>query len=246
MKTEKVEHNIDVKREYFYWLESLTQNEVQEFDINRRRIIRMKEEGIIKVERKSHASSGENMRLRKDGYLPGNIYGKGIGSIPIIIKEDDLEKNLARFGRNSVFKLDLSGEKEYNVVIRDIQYLPVKRGHMHVEFQKITLSEDMKTDVSIRVIGKESIDARSLVLLQQMDAIPLKGLPRKMPDIIEIDVSNLQAGGIITVGSIEFPKGVVCELDPEHVVLTVKESHMQENFEASNDNIEKEVEDIKK
>jgi large subunit ribosomal protein L25 len=223
-----------------YWLESRAQNEVQEFDINQRRIIRMKKEGIIKVERKSHASSGENMRLRKDGYLPGNIYGKGIGSIPIIIKEDDLAKNLAQFGRNSVFKLDLSGEKEYNVVIRDIQYLPVKRGHMHVEFQKITLSEDMKTDVSIRVIGKESIDARSLVLLQQMDAIPLKGLPRKMPDIIEIDVSNLQAGGSITIGDIEFPKGVVCELEPEHTVITVKESHMQEEFEESNVNVEKE------
>jgi len=216
-----------------------------------------KEEGIIKVERKSHASSGENMRLRKDGYLPGNIYGKGIGSIPIIIKEDDLEKNLARFGRNSVFKLDLSGEKEYNVVIRDIQYMPVKRNHMHVEFQKITLSEDMKTDVSIRVIGKESIDSKSLVLLKQMDAIPLKGLPRKMPDIIELDVSRLEAGGSITIGNIEFPKGIISELDPEVVVVSVKESHMQEDFEAieaseaGTDNIEKEseltdVEDLQK
>jgi len=207
-----------------------------------------KEEGIIKVERKSHASSGENMRLRKDGYLPGNIYGKGIGSIPIIIKEDDLEKNLAQFGRNSVFKLDLSGEKEYNVVIRDIQYMPVKRNHMHVEFQKITLSEDMKTDVSIRVIGKESIDSKSLVLLKQMDAIPLKGLPRKMPDIIEIDVSSLEAGGSITIGNIEFPKGIISELDPEVVVVSVKESHMKEDLEAieaieaSTDNIEKEAE----
>ena len=235
-----IAYNINVKKDYFYWLESRAQNEVQEFDINRRRLIRMKKEGIIKVVRKSHASSGENMRLRKEGYLPGNIYGKGIGSIPIIIKEDDLQKNLAQFGRNSVFKLNLSGEKEINVVIRDIQYLPVKHKHMHVEFQKITLSEDMKTDVSIRVIGKESIDARSLVLLQQMDSIPLKGLPRAMPDIVEIDVSTLNAGGSITIGDIEFPKGIICELDPAQVVLTVKESHMQENFEAGNENVEQE------
>lgn len=191
----------------------------------------MKEEGIIKVDRKSHVSSGANTRLRKDGYLPGNIYGKGIGSIPIVIKEDDLEKNLAKFGRNAVYKLDLAGEKTYNVVIRDIQYLPVKHEHMHVEFQKITLSEDMKTDVKIRVIGKESIDANNLILLQQMDAIPLKGLPRKMPDIIEIDVSDLKVGESITIGSIEFPTGVVCELDPEQVVLSVKESHMKEDLE---------------
>lgn len=191
----------------------------------------IKEEGTIKVDRKSHASSGANMRLRKDGYLPGNIYGKGIGSIPITINEDDLEKNLARFGRNAVYKLDLAGEKTYNVVIRDIQYLPVKHEHMHVEFQKITLSEDMKTDVMIRLIGKESIDFKNLVLLQQMDAIPLKGLPRKMPDVVEIDVSELKAGDSITIGSMEFPKGVICELEPEHLVLSVKESHMQEDLE---------------
>ncbi|MBP1744892.1 MAG: ribosomal protein [Firmicutes bacterium] len=201
----------------------------------------MKEEGIIKVERKSHSSSGANTRLRKDGYLPGNIYGKGIGSIPISIKEDDLQKNLARFGRNAVYKLDLSGEKTYNVVIRDIQYLPVKHEHMHVEFQKITLSEDIKTDVSIRLSGEESLDDKGLVLLQQMDTITLKGFPRKMPDVIEIDVSDMKAGDSMTIGSIEFPKGVICVLDPEQIVLAVKESHMQGNIEEGNDSIEKEL-----
>jgi len=201
----------------------------------------MKEEGIIRVERKSHSSSGANTRLRKDGYLPGNIYGKGIGSIPISIKEDDLEKNLARFGRNAVYKLDLSGEKTYNVVIRDIQYLPVKHEHMHVEFQKITLSEDIKTDVSIRLSGEESLDDKGLVLLQQMDTINLKGFPRKMPDVIEIDVSDMKAGDSITIGGIEFPKGIICVLDPEQIVLAVKESHMQGNIEEGNDSIEKEL-----
>jgi len=201
----------------------------------------MKEEGIIKVERKSHSSSGANTRLRKDGYLPGNIYGKGIGSIPISIKEDDLQKNLARFGRNAVYKLDLSGEKTYNVVIRDIQYLPVKHEHMHVEFQKITLSEDIKTDVSIRLSGEESLDDKGLVLLQQMDTITLKGFPRKMPDVIEIDVSDMKAGDSMTIGSIEFPKGVICVLDPEQIVLAVKESHMQGNIEEGNESIEKEL-----
>jgi large subunit ribosomal protein L25 len=109
---------------------------------------------------------------------------------------------------------------------------------MHVEFQKITLSEDMKTDVMIRVMGKDSIDSRNLILLQQMDAIPLKGLPRKMPDVVEIDVSELKAGDSITIGSIEFPKGVICELEPEQVVFSVKESHMKEDLEQIDNEIE--------
>lgn len=198
----------------------------------------MKEEGIIKVERREHASKGANGRLRDDGYLPGNIYGKGIESIPISLKKDELKKNVAKFGKNSVFKLDLDGEKKYNVVIREIQNAPMMKGHLHVDFQKIILSAETDTDIPIKLVGQEFIDAKKLILLQQIHAIPVKGLPRKMPEAIEIDVSKLQAGDSVTIGSIEFPKGIASGLEPEQIVLTVGGSNMPEPSEESN--IEKE------
>jgi len=200
----------------------------------------MIEEGIIKVERRLHGSNSANKRLRKDGYLPGNIYGKGIGSIPISVKKDELGKNLKQFGRNAVFKLDLSGEETYAVVIRDIQNMPIMGGDLHVDFQKIILSKEMKRDVLIKVIGRESIESRGLIVLKHMDSIPVIGLPRKMPDAIEIDVSNLKAGETVVIGSIELPKGIICELDPEHVVLAVKESYLQSTIEEVSDKTEKE------
>ncbi|MDD2483819.1 MAG: 50S ribosomal protein L25 [Eubacteriales bacterium] len=193
----------------------------------------MKQESIINAEKRTHSSTGANRRLREDGYLPGNICGKGMESISIRVKKDDLRKSLHASGRNAVFKLNLVGDQAYDVVVREIQNLPSKGGDLHVDFQKINLLEDMKTDVSIKLSGEESLNSQSYILITQMDTLPLKGLPQAMPDSVKIDVSKLQPGQNILVGSITLPKGIICELDPEQVVLTVKTSHLADTLEAA-------------
>lgn len=193
----------------------------------------MKEEGIIRAERRSHAGGGANNRLRKDGYLLGSVNEKGIDSYPISVRKDEFVKDLAKYGRNSVFKLELTGEKPISVVIKEIENVPDKGGYLHVDFQKIILSNETKTNVSVRVTGKETIDTNRWILMHQMEAIPVKGLPRNIPDSIEIDVSSLKPGENITIGSLTFPKGILCELDPAQVVLNVKSAWVQDIAEAS-------------
>src|SRR5690606_18094660 len=113
----------------------------------------MKEEGTIKAERRTHASSGTNKRLSREGYLPGNIFRKDMEPIPVLVKKDELNKNLAKYGRNSVYKIDLAGEKAYTVMIREIQHLAVMGGDLHVDFQKIVLSEETKAAIPVKVVG---------------------------------------------------------------------------------------------
>ncbi len=193
----------------------------------------MKQESIINAEKREHSSTGANRRLRAAGYLPGNICGKGMDSVSIRVKKDELMKSLHEFGRNAVFKLKLVGDEAYDVVVREIQNLPVKGGDLHVDFQKINLLEDMKTDVAIKLVGDNALNTQNYILITQMDTLPLKGLPQAMPDSVKIDVSKLQPGQSITVGDITFPKGIVCELSPEDVVLTVKTSHLADTLEAA-------------
>lgn len=190
----------------------------------------MKEIGIIKVEKRVHASTGANERLRKTGTLPGNINGKEIGAISIMLSKDDLRRKIAKFGRNAVFKLEVAGDKTYTVMTNEIQSHSVK-GLVHVDFQQISLSEEVKTDVLIKIVGKEAIEAQRLILIHHMDTITVKGLPQSIPDTIEVDVKDLQLGKSITIGDLTLPKGIVFESDPELVVATVIESKMQETDE---------------
>lgn len=193
----------------------------------------MKETGIIKIEKRDVVNSRTSKKLREKGYLPGNVYGKGIESMSIIVKGEELKKSLFRFGKNNLFNLVLEGKIISTVVIKDIQNSPVKGVPIHVDFQQISLTEDINAEVNIRIVGKESIELKKLFLIRQIDSIPVRGLPQNIPDEIEIDVSNLNAGDSMNVGSIKFPKGIVPEIELDHTVLTVNESIAHDADEVS-------------
>jgi len=193
----------------------------------------MKETGIIKIEKRDVVNSRTSKKLRQKGYLPGNVYGKGIESMSIIVKEDELKKSLVEFGKNNLFNLVLEGKEFSTVIIKDIQNSPVKGVPIHVDFQQISLTEEINAEVNIKIIGKELIELKKLLLIRQIDTIPVRGLPQNIPDEIEIDVSNLNAGDSINVGSIKFPKGIVPEIELDHNVITINESIAFEDDEVS-------------
>lgn len=191
----------------------------------------MKETTIMKFETRTNRSKGANNLLRRNGYLPGNIYGKGLDSIPVAVKKDEFRKSLNKFGRNSVFKLEGTDEKSYTVMVREIQIAPVLNEYSHVDFEQVSLSEEVKTDVSIKIIGIDLLESKRLLLNRHMDMISVVGLPQNVPDTIEIDVANLLAGDNIQISDIKFPEGITSEIAPEQVVLSISEFKAIEEVE---------------
>lgn len=183
----------------------------------------MNDAGIIKIEKRDVANSRTSKKLRQNGYLPGTVYGKGMESMSIIVKQDELKKSLDKFGKNHIFNLFLEGKEKYSVIVKEIQNSPIKRVPIHVDFQHISLTEEINAEVDIRIIGKEIIDFKNLYLVRQIDRIPVRGLPQNIPDSIEIDVTNLNAGDSINVGSIKFPEGIVLEIELDQVILSINE-----------------------
>ncbi|QHI73722.1 50S ribosomal protein L25 [Aminipila terrae] len=186
----------------------------------------MKDTAVIKIEKRTQCSSGENKRLRKNGYLPGNIFGRGTESTAVIVNRSELRKKISEMGRNAIFTLTLPGEKDFPVIIKEIQISP-KGEELHIDFQQVSLSQEIKTDVMLKITGKEALEAQKLISTYQMDFISVKGLPQDIPDSIDIDVSDLHMGSVITVGDIKLPKGITCENNPEHIVITVNQSKIK-------------------
>ncbi|WP_051280240.1 50S ribosomal protein L25 [Anaerovorax odorimutans] len=197
----------------------------------------MNETAIINIEERDHTNSRANRRLRKEGYLPGNIYGKGIEPISIKVDKSELRKKINNYGRHAIFKLDLSGKETFTVIIKEIQNT-LMDGDFHVDFQQVSLSEEIRSNVAIKIVGKESIESKKLILVHEMDTISVKGLPQNIPDTIDIDVSHLDLGSVVTIADIKFPEGIVCENDPEHVVVTINESKIKVTDETSDKNEE--------
>lgn len=198
----------------------------------------MQETVIINAEKRLITNSGENRRLREKGYLPTVLYGREMEPIALSVKKTDLNNGLVKYGRNAVFNINLPGDISYPIIVKEIQNDPVTGDFLHADFHQISLTEEIKIDVAVRIIGREALEAARILLIQQSDDVSVKCLPNNVPQTIEIDASVMSIGDSFTAGDIELPEGVVLETDPEQVIISLheaKEHVLEEDEEGSED-----------
>ncbi|NLX63853.1 MAG: 50S ribosomal protein L25 [Clostridiaceae bacterium] len=181
----------------------------------------MNERVTIAVEKREKVSSRDSRRLRRIGYVPGSISRKGKSSISVKVKQDELLRKLSEYGRNHIFNLQLDGNENIPAIVKELYYSPISRELITVDFQQISFTEAIRVNVEVKLIGKEALEFRKLLVLQQMDEIPVKGLPQNIPAFIEIDVTDLNLDDKITVGDVKYPDGIEPDIDADKIVLTI-------------------------
>ena len=189
-----------------------------------------KESLNIAIEERPSLSKGGRKQLRRDGYLPASISSKGEDSISITIRRDTLLRAIDKFGRMSVFNLKL-GKKTYNCMVKEMQHAPLTQECLHVTFQHIDLTEETTAEVAIRPIGRESVQRRRLDFLQIKDYLSIKGLPNDIPNSIDVDVTEMEAGDVLNVGDLVLPEGITTDEDSDDVVFTVSHERVAEEEE---------------
>ena len=190
----------------------------------------MQETPVMKAEIRQEVTKGNKKKLRENGFIPGIISGKGMESIPVAVKKDDFRKCLNTYGRNAIIKLNNSDGKSYNVMVKEFQTSPLIYEIIHIDFQKVSLSEEIKAQVSIKIVGQELIEAKRMVLNRQLDTILVSGLPQDIPDDIEIDVSNLSSGSSIKISDISLPKGLTISGGTDQLLLSVSDGKIRETI----------------
>lgn len=200
----------------------------------------MSETGIIKIQQRGAQSTGELNRLRKEGVIPANICQKGAESVSVSVGIDELKKAISKYGRNSVYRLELPDGNHYNAIIKKIQKKILTNAILHVEFQKISLDEEIKAEVPIVLTGREIYEeSKNLMLNVQTDSITVKGLPQTIPDHIEVSVSGMQPGDSILIGDLKLPEGLTTDADPERKIVTLSEARKSSVAAAEADKEEK-------
>ena len=194
--------------------------------------------GALNVEKRLRKSSKTNKQLRREGFLPGSISSKGKDSVSVTIKADELRRGLSTYGRNSLFRIILEG-REITGMVKDIQLSPVKGTMLHVDFQEVSLTEEIKVVLQIVLRGTDALEFKGLMALRQSDSVTVKGLPQNIPDDLVIDVSNIDRVENIHLKDVAFPEGIIPEGDPEHLLISIAEAKRiaveREDEEASED-----------
>lgn len=190
----------------------------------------------INVSKRTKTGTNANKRLRREGSLPASVYGRKSQSTPISVDAGVFSKLLSRMGINAVFNLSLENEKPVSVIVKELQRSPVSQDLVHVDFQQVSLTEEIHGEVSIRVIGSGALD-NDTIILRQVDSISVKGFPQDIPDIIEINVSDLVIGDSFRIKDVQLPKGIVIEDDLETVLVSLTHSQASESDEEMEDEV---------
>ena len=182
---------------------------------------------------------------RKTGLIPAVVYGRGIKSESLWVKNLDFSKLVAKSGESTMIALELDGKSDRNVIIYETQEDPVKGNYTHIDFFQVRMDEEIETEVELVYINEEAAPAvKELggVLVKNMDAITVKCLPGDLPSEITVDVSKLATfDDRITVADLDISKKVEIEIDPETVVALVSPPRSEEELTKLEEKVEMDV-----
>ncbi len=180
-------------------------------------------------------------RLRRDGKIPGVIYGHGTDPLPIAVGARELRIALnGEAGANQLLSLD-TGSGTFLTLARDMQRHPVAQTVTHVDFIIVRRDEVISADVPITLVGEATeVNHGDGLVEQQMFNLAINALPSSIPSGIEADISGLTIGGQVRVSDLVLPDGVTTDVDPESAValgqpprVTVEEEEAAAEGEAA-------------
>ena len=149
-------------------------------------------------------------QLRKQGLVPGVVYGAGMEAAPIQAEAGEVLRVVNAAGKHT--PVMLSGAKKRIAMIKDVDFDPTKHGIVrHVSFHAVKADEPVEAEVPIHLTGEgESAAERAgLIVLQSLDKIEIKALPMDLPDKLEVSIVELAAAGDrVTVKDRTLPQGV--------------------------------------
>ena len=172
-------------------------------------------------------------RLRREGIIPANVYGRALDSVAIQVARDDLVRVIRTAGRNEIIYLRLDGEEPRPTFVRQIQRNPVTDAILHVDFYQISLAENVRIEVPLALVGTAPAEqTHGGTLLHSLDSITVEGLPTDIPSAIEVEVSGLEEiDAAIHVGELSVPDQVTVLSDPELVVAKIAPPHVEKEVE---------------
>jgi len=174
----------------------------------------------LQVQERTARSRGQLRQLRNGGTIPGIIYGKSIANpINIAVSEKEL-LHLLRTHPNAVLELQVGSEKQ-PVMITQVQRDPLSRSVLHIDFHRINMNEEVKAAVRIELVGESQGVREGGILQAMLHEMEVHCLPNRIPESIEVDVSQLQVGENLLVSDLKLPAGVESRLDDDQVVVTV-------------------------
>lgn len=175
----------------------------------------------LQVKERDRRGSADARRLRREGFIPGVLYGSGKEPHAICIPERELRRVLTgQGGLHAILDVVLEGQKTTHAsILKDYQQDPI-RGHIsHVDLQEVRLDKPIQASVNVQLVGEPAGAKEGGVLSQVQREINVEALPMEIPEHIDLDVSDMAIGDTLRLADLGAMDGVTYLDDPEETVL---------------------------
>lgn len=165
---------------------------------------------------------GKEVRhLRREGQIPGVLYGPGIEPVSIQMPWLELRPVLLQAGGTHVIKVAVEGE-QYNALIKSVQRAPIRGDVLHVDFYRVRMDVAIRTEIPVVLTGNAgAIEDADGVLVHELMSLLVECLPGDLPSEITVDVSGLtEIGQMILVSDLPELPGVSYHEAPDTVIVT--------------------------
>lgn len=164
----------------------------------------------LNAEPRSDTGKGASRRLRHAGKVPAIMYGGNKDPETLTLSHNEVLRNLAHEAFYSHILTVKTGAGETQAILRDLQRHPSKAVILHMDLQRVSAKEKLKTQVPIHLLGEEvapGVKAGGLVSHDMTEAA-VECFPKDLPEYIEVDISSLEIGDSIHLSDLTMPDGV--------------------------------------
>ena len=186
----------------------------------------------LEVERREKAGKGVARQLRREGKIPGVLYGGGKSQFLALEHNKARKLVLSQVGHTGLLTVRMPGESERVAVLQDHQLDPITGAILHIDLFEVSMDKAIRVKVPVSIIGAVPIGVKEGGIVHQpLREMHIECLPGLIPDHIEVTAENLGVGEGIHVKEVEAPEGVKVLDDPElmvvHVATKISEAKLE-------------------
>lgn len=186
---------------------------------------------LLEVEKRVKKGTGVSKRLRRSGKIPGVIYGKKFGTLPIITEKKsviDLFRKIPHI-ENTVINLNFKEDNSnLNVIVRDYQTDVCSDKLMHLDFYEVIMDEKLTVNIPIKVEGVAVGQKLGGILEILLDEIEIECFPGDMPEDIIVDISDLEIGHSLHISDLQVSDKIEILTEKDKALLLIAEPTREE------------------
>ena len=196
----------------------------------------MTNSNILNAEIREDVGKGASRRLRHQGKIPAVIYGGKVDPATLTLEHDAIMHAATRESfYSSILEIKVSDGRSQKVIIRDVHHHPYKAQIMHLDFMRVSAEEILRMSVPIHYMGEDESEAgktSGLIIQHLVTEVEIAALPANLPEFLEVDLSEMDAGGVVMLSDIKLPEGVEIPAlagDEEDETMIANTAHIKES-----------------